>query len=127
MCHKIRAALIEPEAKLGGIVEVDDTWIGGKDYNRHWHKKSGGRGGRGSGKVAVIGAIERKGNVVARVLGGMTKKTAQAFVRETVSNKVSLLATDGSFAYKGLNEYKHASVDHEKRPIRCRRGAHEHY
>lgn len=113
MCHKIRAALIEPEAKLGGIVEVDDTWIGGKDYNRHWHKKSGGRGGRGSGKVAVIGAIERKGNVVARVLGSMNKKTAQAFVRETVSNKVSLLATDGSFAYKGLNEYKHASVDHD--------------
>jgi transposase-like protein len=113
MCHKIRAALIEPEAKLGGIVEVDDTWIGGKDYNRHWHKKSGGRGGRGSGKVAVIGAIERKGNVVARVLGSMTKKAAHAFVRETVSNKVSLLATDGAFAYKGLKEYKHDSVDHE--------------
>ena len=31
MCHKIRAALVEPEIKLGGIVEVDETWIGGKD------------------------------------------------------------------------------------------------
>jgi len=31
MCHKIRAALIEPETKLGGIVEVDETWVGGKD------------------------------------------------------------------------------------------------
>lgn len=31
MCHKIRAALVEPETKLGGIVEVDETWVGGKD------------------------------------------------------------------------------------------------
>ena len=115
MCHKIRAALIEPEAKLGGIVEVDETWIGGKDYNRHWDKKSGGRGGRGSGKTAVIGAVSRKGNVVARVLGAMSKKAAQAFVRETVSNKVSLLATDESFAYKGLDaDFPHESVHHEQ-------------
>jgi hypothetical protein len=33
----------------------DATWIGGKDYNRHW-----------AGKTGVIGAVERKGNVVAR-------------------------------------------------------------
>ena len=33
MCHKIRAALIEPETKLGGIVEVDETFIGGKEIN----------------------------------------------------------------------------------------------
>jgi transposase-like protein len=71
MCHKIRAALTAPQEKLGGIVEVDETWVGGKDYNRHWRKKSGGRGGRGSGKTAVIGAVQRKGNVLARVLGAM--------------------------------------------------------
>ena len=35
MCHRIRAALIEPETKLGGIVEVDETCIGGKDKNKH--------------------------------------------------------------------------------------------
>ena len=34
MCHKIRAALIAPEAKLGGIVEVDETWIGGKPQEK---------------------------------------------------------------------------------------------
>jgi hypothetical protein len=41
MCHKIRAALIEPETKLGGIVEVDETFVGGKAKNRHWDKRDG--------------------------------------------------------------------------------------
>src|SRR5262249_28467734 len=99
MCHKIRAALIEPEQKLGGIVEVDETFIGGKDHNRHWDKKTGGRGGIGSGKTPVIGAVERKGNVVARVLRRLDKKLTHAFINETVSNKVSLLATDNWSGY----------------------------
>lgn len=114
MCHKIRVALIEDITKLGGIVEVDETCVGGKDYNRHWNKKSGGRGGKGSGKTAIIGAVSRKGNVVARVLGSMTRAAAEGFVREAVSHKVSLLATDESFMYKRLDgEYPHKSVHHE--------------
>jgi hypothetical protein len=52
MTHKIRAALIEPEQKLGGIVEVDETWVGGKDKNRHWDKKTHGVGGKASGRTA---------------------------------------------------------------------------
>jgi transposase-like protein len=40
MCHKIRVALMEDVEKLGGIVEVDETSVGGNDTNRHWDKKS---------------------------------------------------------------------------------------
>src|SRR5471032_2062117 len=83
MCHKIRAALVEPETKLGGIVEVDETWVGGKDGNRHWDKKHHGKtGGAGSGKTPVIGAVSRKGNVIARALSRVTKDAAEHFVRE---------------------------------------------
>jgi hypothetical protein len=115
MCHKIRAALVEPEIKLGGIVEVDETWVGGKDYNRHWDKKKGGRGGAGSSKIPVIGAVQRKGNVIARVLDRVTMESAEWFVKEIVSEKVSLIATDEAGVYHRLagNGHPHKSVNHE--------------
>lgn len=112
MCHKIRSALVEPETKLGGIVEVDETWIGGKDKNKHWDKR--GRGGKHAPntKVPVIGAVKRKGNVIARVLGAVGTYECEQFVREAVSNKVSLLATDESRVYHGLSDYNHEAVNH---------------
>jgi len=115
MTHKIRAAMIEPATKLGGIVEVDETYVGGKDMWRHWDKKSGGTGGLASGKTPVIGAVQRKGNVIARVLTNVTAKAASDFVREVVSDKVSLLATDDWSGYERLKkEYPHGVVDHSK-------------
>lgn len=113
MCHKIRAALIEPEKQLGGIVEVDETWIGGKDANRHWNKKKGGVGGAGSGKTPIIGAVERQGNVIARVLKRVSKGAVHRFINEAVSTKVSLLATDEHSIYTKIGEtYPHKSVHH---------------
>jgi hypothetical protein len=95
MCHRIRTALVERNMdKLGGIVEVDETYVGGKAINRHGGHS--GTGGGPKGKTPIIGAVSRKGNVVARVLSCVNKKDAQAFVREVVSHKVSLLATDES-------------------------------
>jgi transposase-like protein len=116
MCHKIRAALIEPQIKLGGIVEVDETYIGGKDKNRHWNKRHHGMtGGEATGKTPVIGAVQRKGNVIARVLEHVNAASATAFVREVVSDKVSLLATDHYQIYDGLTEYPRRSVEHHKK------------
>jgi transposase-like protein len=115
MCHKIRAALIEPEAKLGGIVEIDETWVGGKDRNKHWHKRNHGKtGGPGTGKLPIIGAVSRKGNVIARVLDHVNRQSAEWFVREMVSEKVSLIATDEAGAYNGLSKlgFPHKSVNH---------------
>lgn len=117
MCHKVRTALMEDIEQLGGIVEVDETFVGGKAKNRHWDKRGGGdgTGGIGSGKTAIVGAISRKGNVVARVVENVRASTLEAFVREAVSHKVSLLCTDQWVGYKHLGkEYPHAMVDHAK-------------
>lgn len=111
MCHKIRAAMMQPQEKLGGIVEVDETYVGGDDKNRHWDKKKG----KGA-KMPVIGAVQRKGNVVARVLGrAATGDSILTFITEAVSDKVSLLATDAWPGYKGIpTAYPHGFVDHSK-------------
>ncbi len=55
MAHKIRLALVEENTdKLGGIVEVDETWTGGKNANKHVDKKVHGRGGKGFGQDARL-------------------------------------------------------------------------
>jgi transposase-like protein len=117
MCHKIRSALIEPEVKLGGIVEVDETFVGGKFKNRHKDKRNLGHktGGLASGKIPVIGAVRRKGNVVARVITTIGAVALEGFVRKAVSTKVSLLCTDANPGYRELgHEYPHGVVDHKK-------------
>jgi hypothetical protein len=113
MCHKIRVALMEDVEKLGGIVEVDETFIGGKAHNRHWDKRDGKPGGTASGKSIVVGAVKRKGNVIARVINSVSRDVLEAFVRESVSTKVSLLCTDQWVGYRKLDkEFPHQVIDH---------------
>lgn len=115
MCHRIRAGLADEKfRKLMGIVEVDETYIGRKDKNRHWDKKKGGVG-KGSDKFIVIDAVQRKGNMVARVIENTRTETFEGFVRDVVSTKVSLLATDEHSGYRRLKaDYTHSSVSHQK-------------
>jgi hypothetical protein len=115
MAHKIRTALIEPETKLGGIVEIDETFVGGKAKNRHWYKRDGKPGPTASGKAIVVGAVRRKGNVVARVIENVKQATLEAFVNEAVSDKVSLICTDQWVGYKNVGfKFPHGTVDHSK-------------
>lgn len=113
MTHRIRAALADPEfRKLMGIVEVDETYVGGKNKNRHADKRTKGTGG--FGKTTVAGAIERQGNVVARVIGRADSETMDAFVRAAVSEKVDLVATDEFGGYHRLRKlgFPHDFVTH---------------
>ena len=112
MCMRVRAGLIDPKfRKLMGIVEVDETYIGGKNKNRHWDKKIAGTGG--AGKEIVIGAVERQGSIVARVIRSTDTATMEGFVRQAVSEKVSLIATDEHSSYRNLNrEFDHQFVRH---------------
>jgi transposase-like protein len=114
MCHRLRAAMHDPEFKqLMGIVEVDETFFGGSDTNRHWNKKTHKPGT--FGKVPVIGAIARKGSVVCQVIENTDTPTLDRFVRRAVSDKVSLTATDEHSGYRFLGEqYKHEMVRHSQ-------------
>jgi transposase-like protein len=119
MCHRLRAAMQDTEfCQLMGIVEVDETYVGGDARNRHWRKRGGHPKvtGTKSAKTPVIGAIARKGNVVCQILDRVTRETMHDFVRQVVSDKVSLVATDDHAGYRGLYRYgfKHQSVSHSQ-------------
>jgi transposase-like protein len=117
MCHRIRAGLMDEEfVKLLGIVEVDETAIGGKSGYRHQSKRGNNTAGRGAKKTGIVaGAVSRNGSVVARVVRNTTKETLHAFINEAVSDKVSMICTDSYRAYDSLKgKYFHKSVDHSK-------------
>lgn len=123
MCHKIRAALGNEEfKKLIGYVEVDETFVGGKAKNKH--KGKGGRGDMGgtggTGKTIVVGAVQRKGNVVARVIDNTSAAILNDFVHQTVSTKVSLISTDEHAGYRHLDKhFPHGMVHHARDEYVC--------
>jgi len=126
MCHRIRAAMQNGGmfGPLSGIVEVDETYMGGEARNRHggalpsWRRTPKAKRpkvmGTKSSKVPVIGAIARKGNVVCEVIDRVTATTLHNFVRHTVADNVSLIATDAHPGYRGLKAtgLPHESVNH---------------
>jgi IS1 family transposase len=115
MCIRIRAAMKdEGFPKLLGAVEVDETYLGGLNRNRHWHKRKERKGRGPSGKIPLVGAISRKGNVVCQMIEDTSQATLKRFVRKTVSDEVDLVATDEGARYQRLApEFPHASVDHK--------------
>ena len=108
-CHRIRAAMRDEHfLRLTGAVEIDETYVGGSDRNRHKNKRRG-TGMTEGAKVPVIGAIARKGNVVCEVLDRVTGNVMDDFVMRTVDEKVSLVATD---EHKGYARLRQAGYPH---------------
>ena len=95
---------------MGPTVEVDETYIGGKEMNKHVDKKL--LQGRGAvGKVAVVGIKDRSGYVRAMPVGSVDKRTLQGFIAVHVAEG-STVYTDNFGSYKGLKGYDHATVNH---------------
>ncbi len=114
MMHRIRLVLQdETGGMLGGEVEVDETYIGGKARNMHNEKRRAriiGTGG--AGKVAVMGLLERRGRVRTKIVPNIRKPMLQAHVREHVTPGSSVF-TDALQSYDGLEqEYIHQVIDH---------------
>ena len=113
MGHRIRESLSQRGKRFGadgGAVEADETYIGGKEGNKHESKKL--HAGRGAvGKTAVAGLIDRETNQVkTEVVESVDGKTLQGFVHMNTEVEAQVY-TDEARAYEGLNR-KHESVAH---------------
>jgi len=114
MMHRIRLALQDDDGgKLGGEVEVDETFIGGLSRNMHISKRTKKISGTGGiDKVAVMGILQRKGKIRTSVVGDVTKDSLQAKIRQHVRHG-SQIFTDAWVSYTGLDaEYLHDVIDH---------------
>lgn len=114
MLNKVRNELMgEPDAPLlSGTVEVDETYVGGRSRRG----TPPGRPGPGSHKTAVLGAVERGGSIVARVIPDSTALTLRATIKQFVL-PATMIFTDEYQPYRRITKdgYFHRRVNHSQR------------
>lgn len=123
MLHRLRLAMqAQSFEKMGGEVEIDETYIGGLPRNMHHdRRKRTIKGTGGMGKAAVFGLLERHGTdgsqVRAKVVHSLRKRHLQAETRENVDDDAHVY-TDAHWSYRGLSEhYVHKVIDHAERYV----------
>lgn len=122
MQQRIRAAMLTNEGELlQGIVEADETYVGGKRRRPNRRDddngtgKSGGFTGRKTKKVPVAGAVERGGRVVARVMDNVGRYSLEKFIRRHVDANGAVLMTDEWSGYGRLHTtMRHAVIKHRE-------------
>jgi transposase-like protein len=109
--HRIRAMLTNnaPEL-LEGIVEVDETYVGGSESNKHASKRKVKAGS--GGKAMVLGAVQRNGSVKTKVIAKTDIRNINPTLAEFVAPN-SIMVTDEHHAYKQVHlNYTHKKVNH---------------
>jgi len=116
MLQRIRACFdINNDEQLDNTVEIDETYVGGKNKNRHANKKVPHSQGRSTkDKTAVVGMVERGGKVKACIVGNVQSKTLSAEIIKNVKETADL-CTDEWVGYKGVSRiYSHSVIKHNE-------------
>ncbi len=115
--HRIRKAMNE-SLELDGIVEIDETYVGGSVSNMHqsYVKKKNIYPGGMAHKTPVLGMIQRQGKIILKVLPKANKENIRPFLSSRIGS-ASTLVTDGLGVYRTLDKEfnKHVSINHEKK------------
>jgi transposase-like protein len=111
--HRLRYAIRTQSFNrpLDGEIEADETFVGGKEKNKHAHQRTGGKQG-GKGKTAVLGILERGGELRTGITPNLSAKSVQTVIRDNVAKGASVM-TDEHGAFVGLQgDYSHHRVNH---------------
>lgn len=124
LAMRIRKAMFEPEQRdlLQGLVEMDETYVGGKPRkNGDKSSKGESKRGRGTDKTPVVGMAQRGGKIRAKVMKEkkLTSKVLSALVRSNVDTSTeTTLITDEFTGYNEVIKFMaHATVNHQIRYV----------
>ena len=123
MLHRIRTAMRDDGLMLSGLIEMDETFVGGKVKNMHKSKRPVGTGFSGipvgaSGKTIVVGMLERNGRVRAQVVQDRTRDVLHKLANENIAPGSELM-TDEWHPYKG-SEFRHQDINHAEAYVQGR-------
>ena len=117
MAHRIREAMAplkeerEPQGGEGKIVEADETYIGGKEKNKHASKRHSGRGG--VGKQVAFALIERGGKVRSYHVANVSGETLRPIIVQQISRDSALMTDEaGQYRHVGEEFARHGKVNH---------------
>lgn len=123
MAMRIRVGMLVPQSQLQGIIEMDESYFGGKKRKQAKNIPDNdptisnvtSKRGRGTNKVSVAGMVQRKGDVRTKVIEKLTKRNLLAMLKDNAGSENAILMTDGFRSYNELEKYiDRLKVDHSK-------------